>query len=74
MFELIPAAVLAFIGGVLGFTIGIAVGYALKKTPPVIRTPFIACPYCAEPIRVEAKVCRTCHKNVSQAVAELVGE
>lgn len=50
---------------VLGLALGAVVGYAADRAVSGIGGGMRACPYCAEPIRVQAAVCRFCGREVS---------
>ena len=51
----------------LGIVVGGLVGYFADRTGEKIGGGVRTCPYCAEQIRVQARICRFCGKEVNAA-------
>jgi predicted amidophosphoribosyltransferase len=56
------SALLTFSVGVL---IGIGIGWMFKRLPPLPQIPYVACPYCWQPVRREATKCHHCLSRLS---------
>jgi type IV secretory pathway protease TraF len=52
------------VGAVLG-----VVGTLLFKRSPKADVGFFRCPYCSEPVRTGATVCKSCHRSLSKSSA-----
>ena len=61
----------------VSFVVALLVLIALPNTKPVMRSDESAlekCPYCAEYIKVEARVCRFCSRDISKEFEKLAAE
>jgi hypothetical protein len=57
-----------FVCVLFGILIGIVIGMKVRRRPEAV-SPFTECPYCQEPIRTGAKVCKSCHRSVEKELA-----
>lgn len=56
----------ALILALFTFVVGLFVGRRYFAPPCDCAVPdFIECPFCSEPVRAGAAVCRTCHRKLS---------